>query len=100
MKDKGGKGISFAELAQSNITGWTGKYSLTFPSDENKILWIGLSLEAIDVLSSLLNEGLVEFKPTDIMTYRIDGVVLALPVFKNVRKQTKPTWFPMVLNVL
>lgn len=87
---------SFAELVR--IEGFQGDLDIQMDTKLGPaVLWVGVSQEAHDALSDLLQTKKIESTPTTPLTYMCDGQLLDLPLFKN-RKAKKPRWLPLVFN--
>jgi hypothetical protein len=93
MLDRGG--VSFVELME--IDGFAGDCEVG-RSEYNIVYWVGVSLEASNILKRLLIEGVFHFAPTDPLVYLIDGCTLRLPLVKSATKYKTPHWCPVALN--
>jgi hypothetical protein len=92
--------VSFAQLKKTFPDVIGGRERALYPSThENLIVWVGLKQEAIEALCWLLQNDLLEMKPTSPLTYYIDGEVPEMPVAKATRQYKTPHWVPVVLNV-
>ena len=92
-------GVSFVDLELA-----FERAELEFEGDsritkgENLVLWINWNRDATDAIVGLLNEGYVEVKATNPLTYLIDGKVPSFPVAKSAgRKYRKPHWAPVTI---
>jgi hypothetical protein len=90
MLDKAG------EPELSRIDGFKG--DLEWLNSYDRLLWSGISQEAVDALNSLLKAGEVHMKPTMPLVYMCDGVMIRLPTVKRAVKYKSPHWLPVVFN--
>jgi hypothetical protein len=91
--------ISFAELAR--LEGFAGDQELFLNAatdTSNIVLWSGVSPEAADALKVLFEQGECHFRPTSVLTYLCDGMMLKLPLVKRSRHYKTPHWCPCVLK--
>jgi hypothetical protein len=87
--------VTFAEI--SRIEGARGDREITIETDEasNIVLWQGVSQELADALEIIRQEGQYEPRPTGILTYAIDGMMLRMPIAKRKRHYKTPHWLPV-----
>ena len=87
-------GVSLVELSR-DIEGFSGDD--VWGSTENNILmWMGMSPTAIAAMTLLLRDEKIEGAPSNLMVYAFDGGVLDLPIAKSLtRKYAKPHWYPL-----
>jgi hypothetical protein len=65
---------------------------------ENLVLWSNWNEDATEAITRLFNEGQVELRTTNPLTYWIDGKVPSFPVAKSPnRKYRKPHWLPVTI---
>lgn len=98
MISKGG--VSYVEL--SRIPGFSGGPDNTWAMElmDNLILWSPVSVEAIDILNTLLKEQKITFVPCPLLVYAADGAFLKLPLVKKLQAYKKPHWLPVVWNLV
>ena len=91
--------VSFVQITR--LQGARGDRALV-AGDTNVVLWDGLSQEAIDAIAGLRRDGLIEYVPTSVQTYVLDGARLKMPLAKSgaAMKQgyKKPHWLPVVID--
>lgn len=92
--------VSFSEIMQLD----GGKGEFTLECGPNIVLWQGLSGDAVRAVTYLReNAGLIEYDPTPVATYLLDGHVLNLPLVKDAaamrRGYKRPHWLPVVINL-
>lgn len=95
------RNVSFVEI--SEIAGASpGPYSIDARPGSNVILWSGLSEEAATALDDLEREGLIQYDPTSVIVYLVDGAVQDIPLVKSPaamkRGYKKTRWLPVVIN--
>jgi hypothetical protein len=89
--------VTFAELANRFADHFrNGQYEISKPG--NIVLWQGVTREASDALAGLLSDGSIVMRPTQLLTYLIDGCTLKMPMVKSVRQYKTPHWLPAVLR--
>ena len=90
---------TFAELAR--LEGFAGDQELFLNAatgTSNIVLWSGISPEAADALEILFKAGECHFRPTSMLTYLFDGMMLKYPLAKRPRHYKTPHWCPCVLK--
>jgi hypothetical protein len=92
--------VSYIEITE--LEGCKGHYSVRPADYPNLLYWVGLSREAINAISELKQEGLIEQELCAPMVYFIDGGHLNLPVATRPPPggYKKPHWVPIVLRPL
>ncbi len=100
------RSVSFVELEE--IPGFKQseedreKGDTVFSSSEayklNIIMWVQVSIEAIEALKELLHEKKIKATPTSVFVYLADGKMLKIPLAKSARKYKKFHWAPCVFN--
>jgi hypothetical protein len=90
--------VSFVELQV--IPGVRGEPSMMLEDDggSNVVLWSFLSQHAITAISELLRERKITMKPTNFLTYAIDGAMLSLRLAKQVCCYKRPHWLPVAFS--
>ena len=96
MLQKRGNGLSFVNL--NSIQGFSGTHELYNP-DKNVVLWSDMSLEAVEAISSLIDDRIIELIPTSPLTYHVDGKLLKYPLVKSDRAYKKTRWLPTSINM-
>lgn len=89
-----GDGVSFAEL--SKIKGFKGDFNFGYP-EKNIYLWFNCSQSAVDTLTELRDESMVEFRPCNSLVYHADGLIPKVPIAKQIRNYSKKHWLPATL---
>jgi hypothetical protein len=98
VNDMGG-GVSFAEI-QQEIPGTHGEVE-TGILEKNIIFWQGVSPSLSEAIRELVQEDkLLEMRPTNELTYLIDGRLLNLPIAKQNRKYVSKRWLPVTFHLL
>lgn len=94
---KRGDGVSFAEL--SEIPNFSGDLCLELLDQDriNVCAWHKCSQGAIDLLSDMTREGIIEIRETDPLVYLLDGKRPQLPLAKKRRQYKKLHWLPCVI---
>lgn len=89
-------GTSFAELEREF---GKGDYQMIL-SDDNIILWDGISSQLIKTLTSLINDKMIQMDPASILIYVVDGIALNYPLVKRPPKNgyKEIHWLPVVFN--
>ncbi len=88
-------GTSFAELF--GIEGFAGEMNMFWEPQNasNIIIWSGVSQEAADAFNDLIGSKAIEMRPTQFLTYLVDGRTLTLPLAKQLRHYKSPHWLPV-----
>lgn len=91
--------VSFADMLE--IKGAKGDCNFELKNEKysNVLLWQGLTKEAIDGLTELVDEGKIVFKPTTPLVYFMDGHYLNLPIAEKEEHYKELHWLPVVMNV-
>jgi hypothetical protein len=79
-----------------------GDHAFCLESDENLILWTGLSNEFIELLSKAMAAKRIFPHPASVLVYAVDGSMLTLPVAKRppASGYKELHWFPVCFRVL
>lgn len=91
--------VSFADILEIKGTKGDCNFELKDEGYSNVLLWQGLTKEAIDGLTGLVNEGKIAFKPTTLLVYLMDGRYLNLPMAEKKEHYKELRWLPVVMNV-
>lgn len=91
------KAVSFVNLCRE-IEGFSGGLAMV---DKNPhiVFWIGVSSEGVRAINELRAEGRIEMKPTQALTYLVDGEMLNLPQVTKVYNYKKDHWLPVIFDV-
>jgi len=90
--------VSFAELMRLGGDAAKGDQALCLEEYPNLIMWAGMSQPFIKAIEELLEEGRLVEKPTSLLVYMADGMLLRMPLAKSKRHYKKPRWTPVVFN--
>jgi hypothetical protein len=92
-------GVSFVDVEQAFERAgleFDGGYRIS--KGENLVLWSNWNEDATEAITHLFNDGQVELKTTNPLTYWVDGKVPSFPVAKSPnRKYRKPHWLPVTI---
>ncbi|NAN48019.1 pathogenicity island protein [Staphylococcus epidermidis] len=94
-------GTSFVEIEKifdENHFKYKGNGAYTSAENSNIIFWYGWNEQAFNVVSSLVNEGLIDMKICEPVIYMVDGKELNLPVLKSYDIDTYH-WLPITFSV-
>ena len=94
-----GGGVTFAEFSHHFGADFQGDIAMCMASNENIVLWSGMSKAFLDALSSLLADGVIKMTPTEPLVYFIDGLAPTLPVVKRRYKYKTPHWLPVAFDL-
>ncbi|OHQ92727.1 MULTISPECIES: pathogenicity island protein [Staphylococcus] len=98
---KNNTGTSFVEIEkvfEQNDFDYTGQGAYTSAENNNIVFWYGWNKQAFDVVSELVNEGLIDMKICEPVIYMVDGKELNLPVLKSYDIDTYH-WLPITFSV-
>ncbi|MCN0156676.1 pathogenicity island protein [Staphylococcus epidermidis] len=98
---KNNTGTSFVEIEkvfEQNDFDYTGQGAYTSAENNNIVFWYGWNKQAFDVVSELVNEGLIDMKICELVIYMVDGKELNLPVLKSYDIDTYH-WLPITFSV-
>ena len=72
---KNNTGTSFVEIEkfEQNDFDYTGQGAYTSAENNNIVFWYGWNKQAFDVVSELVNEGVIEMSRCESMIYVVDG---------------------------
>lgn len=92
-------GVSFVEL--QDIPGFKGDVSMMLEGEDisNILLWPCLSQEAVSAIQDLLREHKITIKPTNFLTYAIDGCTISLPLAKRRHHYKSLRWLPVAFDL-
>jgi hypothetical protein len=93
--------VSFAELMRE----WPDHFAyrgddsraLMSPDNPNLLYWTGMSPIGAGAIDAVLARTGIELRPTQSLTYVIDGCMLSLPIAKTKHKYRTPHWQPATL---
>ncbi len=91
--------VSFVELSR-RVGGFDGSdFDFCLATDQNIVMWPGLSREAVEALDDVLARGTVKIKTTKCLTYLMDGQMPSLPLVKRPPKSgyKHRHWLPSLL---
>ncbi|MCO0861713.1 pathogenicity island protein [Staphylococcus pasteuri] len=98
---KNNTGTSFVEIEkvfEQNDFDYTGQGAYTSAENNNIVFWYGWNEQAFNVVSSLVNEGLIDMKICEPVIYMVDGKELNLPVLKSYDIDAYQ-WLPITFSV-
>jgi hypothetical protein len=91
-------GTSFVEIERIfNKCGfdYAGESCICSPKFPNIVLWVNWNQPACGVVTSLMNDGILEASNTSVLSYAIDGKVLNVPIAKKPHQYKEPHWLPV-----
>jgi hypothetical protein len=96
VRDRGD--VTFVEL-EREIPGFKGDMELALEKKDNAILWQGISQPGVDALASLISGKQIAVEPCGLEPYLYVGFkgFPGIKMVDDIRKVTKPAWFPVVL---
>ncbi|MGE8023024.1 pathogenicity island protein [Staphylococcus pasteuri] len=83
---KNNAGTSFVEIEKifdENDFDYKGQGAYTSAENNNIVFWYGWNKQAFDVVSELVNDGVVEMSRCESMIYFVDGKGLNFPISKS-----------------
>lgn len=90
---------TFGEL-EKNIKGFKGDLAFGDP-EYNIVYWIDLSIEAMEAISELIRDKILDVEEVPILTYRLSSDrVLNLPLAKMSRSYKTQRWLPLAFTVI
>ncbi|MCG1866936.1 pathogenicity island protein [Staphylococcus epidermidis] len=95
-------GTSFVEIEKifdENHFEYKGNGAYTSAENNNIIFWYGWNEQAFNVVSSLVNEGLIEMRTCEPVIYIVDGKSLNFPIMKSECINTHH-WLPVTFNLV
>ncbi|MGJ1067668.1 pathogenicity island protein [Staphylococcus warneri] len=99
---KNNAGTSFVEIEKvfdENDFDYKGQGAYTSAENNNIIFWYGWNKQAFDVVSDLVNDGVIEMKKCESFIYMVDGKGLNFPVLKSDNVDTYH-WLPVTFNIV
>lgn len=98
-----GSGTSFVELERGIETAGidpSGDLGISPGKlwDRNIVIWVGVSHDMAEAFAALHDAGLIQFRPTQAITYWVDGKVPNLPLAKQLRRYKTPRWLPATIG--
>lgn len=94
------RGVTFVEIGQlieGRGIAAKGDLSLLI-KDYNVVLWTGMSERFLEIVMAMQARKRVIPKPTSVLVYAVDGVLLTLPLAKRNRRYKTPHWVPTVFD--
>ena len=88
--------VELQELFYALGYNYHGDLRMVHPKYDHVLFWRGWNQDAIDVMNELLKEHKVYKKPTQYLTYWLDGKVLHLPIVTECKDYKKDHWLPVV----
>jgi hypothetical protein len=89
--------VSFAEL--DRLPGFGGGDHVMFPKEyPNIVYWANMTLEGVQALEELEEDGAFHYHQSDQLVYLIDGAGLKFPIARDARQYKEPHWLPLVLK--
>jgi|GEM_PF-1318965 len=85
--------VSFVDLCR--MFKIEGEYNIVL-ENKNIIFWINVSEEFCILLRKLCREKKIYCKPTNFLTYLIDGRGIQLEIAKRIKKYKDPHWLPLI----
>ncbi|MBF2170460.1 pathogenicity island protein [Staphylococcus epidermidis] len=98
---KNNAGTSFVEIEKifdENDFDYKGEGAYTSAENNNIIFWYGWNKQAFDVVSGLVNDGMIEMIRCESMIYIVDGKGLSFPVLKSDDVETYH-WLPVTFSL-
>lgn len=98
---KNNTGTSFVEIEkvfEQNDFDYTGQGAYTSAENNNIVFWYGWNKQAFDVVSGLVNEGVIEMSRCESMVYIVDGKGLNFPILKSDEVETYH-WLPVTFTI-
>ena len=95
-------GTSFVEIEKifdENHFDYKGNGAYTSAENNNIVFWYGWNEQAFNVVSSLVNEGLIEMRTCEPVIYIVDGKSLNFPIVKSECINTYH-WLPVTFNLI
>lgn len=73
---------------------------ITFPGNDNCVLWAGVSVDAVNALKQLLAAGLIKIRAIDPWSYlsRNEGLDLPVATRPPAEGYDEPTWLPVCVE--
>ncbi|MEL6374704.1 MAG: hypothetical protein AAFR04_12140 [Pseudomonadota bacterium] len=89
--------VTFVELLRF-VPALKGEHDYLYPGFDTIVLWRGLSIDGIDALTIMVEDGEVDLQPTSTLTYVFfDGYRSRLPIANARRRYRTLRWWPMTL---
>lgn len=88
---------TFVEL--SEVDGFEGEFTLTYPGRADMILWDRISYPAITALDNLGRAGRIEAVVATVADYRRDGRVLDYPIARDFSVTGETQWLPVSFHI-
>lgn len=94
-------GTSFVEIEKvfdENDFDYKGQGAYTSLENSNIVFWYGWNKQAFDVVSELVNDGVIEMKQCESIIYMVDGKGLNFPILKSDNVDTYH-WLPVTFAI-
>ncbi|OFN98357.1 pathogenicity island protein [Staphylococcus sp. HMSC077B09] len=95
-------GTSFVEIEKifdENNFDYTGQGAYTSAENNNIVFWYGWNKQAFDVVSELVNDGVIEMSKCESMIYLVDGKSLKLPILNKLSDAKELCWLPVSFKI-
>ena len=89
-------GLTFVELLRF-LPYLKGALPFTIEDNDSLLMWDGVSQGCIAAVNKLIADGRIELKPTNPLTYVLDGYRSRMPVAVKKRKYKEQRWFPVTI---
>lgn len=94
-------GTSFVEIErifEKHNFDYKGELSLMSERYNNLVFWKGWNQNAVDILNKIIDTEMIIRRPTQVLTYYIDGKVLDMPVAQHYMHRSTVNWFPITFS--
>ena len=98
---KNNAGTSFVEIEkvfEQNNFDYKGQGAYTSAVNSNIVFWYGWNKQAFDVVSELVNDGVIKISKCESMIYIVDGKSLNFPILKSDYVKTYH-WLPVTFAI-
>ncbi|MCI2789739.1 MULTISPECIES: pathogenicity island protein [Staphylococcus] len=98
---KNNAGTSFVEIEKvfdENDFDYKGQGAYTSAENNNIVFWYGWNKQAFDVVSGLVNDGVIEMSRCESIIYIVDGKGLNFPILKSDDVETYH-WLPVTFSL-
>ncbi|EZY59614.1 hypothetical protein V061_02761 [Staphylococcus aureus R0353] len=98
---KNNAGASFVEIErvfEGNNFDYKGQGAYTSAVNNNIVYWYGWNKQAFNLVSDLVNDGVIEMNICESIIYIVDGKGLNFPILKSDDVDTYH-WLPVAFNI-
>ena len=94
--------VQISEFLERRGIRTKGRMNLSLASDQNVLLWSGMSRPMCDVLLALMDEKRIFAHRASVTAYHVHGGVLSLPLADAPRARglAQPHWLPVAFRVM